>query len=289
MDLLELGVARRFSPRSRARRDASAASAGGRARAGRGRGAGGGGGAGLRGPRSRARGAPPRAVRRRGGPGRAGRSRAGPGIELQLLAELVDGTVAALRARGRVREETHAQVVVRPAHLRVLGEGGAKLGLRPRVLARVAVGAADEDAGLGDGPRGHDPREEALRLARLLEPQVLGGDEEERLGVLARGDARFAERVRGGVELAGGGPGPREQPEGFHVPRRPESGVGQDLESRGRSRPPGARASRGRPAPPSCPRGRARRRPALLAPPPPPPSSASSVALSTEPSNSAWR
>ena len=155
------------------------------------------------------------------------------GIELQLLAELHDGALAALRARGRVREETHAQVVVRPPHLRVLGEGGAKLGLRPRVLARVTVGAADEDPGLGDGPRGHDPREEALRLARLLEPQVLGGDEEERLGVLARGDARFAERVRGGVELAGGGPGPREQPEGFHVPRRPESGVGQDLEGPG--------------------------------------------------------
>ena len=97
-------------------------------------------------------------------------------------------------------------------------------------------------------------------VAGLLEPEVLGGDEEERLGVVARGGARLAERVPRRLELAGGGQRPGQQPEGS--PGREESWRRRRPGSRGpaAASPICSSSVASDRAPPGSPRGRARRR-----------------------------
>ena len=150
------------------------------------------------------------------------------GGELQLLPELRDGLLQAVGAGGGFRQEHHAQVVVRAAHARVLGEGARSSVVARVVLASVAVGAADEDAGLGDGPSGHYPRVETLRRLDLLQPQVLGGDEERLLGVVGRGRASLVEPLDRGLEPSGRGERFGEHAEGLRILRGLSRDLGED-------------------------------------------------------------
>ena len=58
------------------------------------------------------------------------------------------------------------------AHARVQLQRRPQLGASARELAVVALGAADEDVGLRDGPRAGDLGEKRCRGLDLLQPQV---------------------------------------------------------------------------------------------------------------------
>ena len=132
----------------------------------------------------------------------------------QLLPELRDGVVDP--GYPLVDQEGHAQVVVGPAHARVLRERRLELGPGAVVLPGVPVRPPDQDPGLRDRPRLPDLAEDPLGL--LVPPlgQVGGGQGERQLQVVGH-------RRPGGLEL-------RHGPLGM---ARREVGLGQEAARRG--------------------------------------------------------
>ena len=74
---------------------------------------------------------------------------------------------------------------MRSPRARVLSEGRFQLRPRPVVLAGVAIGPADEDVGRRDRPIPQHASEQRLGVSGPFQPQVIGGDQERQLGVLA--------------------------------------------------------------------------------------------------------
>ena len=97
------------------------------------------------------------------------------------------------------------------AHAGVHREGRSQLDPRPLVLAEIAVGAADEDVGLGDRPGLHDLREEALGQIDLLLPEVAQREREGQLDVVGRARVRLLQLLHRLAGLAVRHQGLREQ------------------------------------------------------------------------------
>ena len=110
---------------------------------------------------------------------------------------------------------------MRAAHARVLVQGGAQRGARAIVLAGVAPGAADENAGLRDRPGREHPREQPLGFVRLLQPQEVGGHQERELGVVGRQRAGFGQATRRRLVLPVRRQRAGEQPPRLSVTRVP--------------------------------------------------------------------
>ena len=84
----------------------------------------------------------------------------------------------------------HGAIVVRAAHARVLAQRGPELGARAVVGTGVAVGPAHEDAGLRDGTRLRDAREQDGGGIGVAEGEVLAGQGEGQLQVRGGGGRR---------------------------------------------------------------------------------------------------
>ena len=132
---------------------------------------------------------------------------------------------------------------MRAPDARILGEGGAELAAGAVVFPRVAVGAADEDVGLRDGPG--PPRSAKRRSAAsgFFSQRYSVASRKRGSGSLGRGGARLVQLVRSApAELSGGRERPGQQAARLGVPRSLRGQRRQDLRRPAAASPSAAQA-----------------------------------------------
>jgi hypothetical protein len=110
------------------------------------------------------------------------------------------------RAQALLLHRDGAEVVVGPAHARILGQRGQQLGAGPAVDAEIAVRAADEDVRLGDRTLLDDAREERGGGVGVAQGQRLAGQREGQLqvaGLHLRRGLQLARRAAKGLAGVG--------------------------------------------------------------------------------------
>ena len=135
----------------------------------------------------------------------------------KLLAELRDGVVDP--GYPLVDQEDHAQVVVGPAHSRVLRERGPELDPGAVVGPGVPVGAPDQDPRLRDRPRLPDLVEGPLGVLVLPLGQVGGGQGERQLQVVGGRRPGGQKLPRRPLGVTRGEVGLGQEPAKLRVPR----------------------------------------------------------------------